>query len=242
MVRGGERRGDAVGPRHGGRRRRAGPRRSRIRATARRAVLHPPRRSTSPICLRCRASPGYRLRHVEPHEARERAAVHAASWSDVGPSKVDEQAYRQVMARLALPSRPRLGRRRRGRRDGGLGPRLARRGPRRGARRAGRLRARAPRPGPGRCGDAGGPAPARGGGRHGGAGEPARRRRLSRPPAALPLDGLPADGPARSRGAGPCAETRGPDSGAGLGAAGLARVRSRRDAAMVADPTTRVPS
>ena len=29
--------------------------------------------------------PGYRLRHVEPHEAREPGAVHAASWSDVGP-------------------------------------------------------------------------------------------------------------------------------------------------------------
>lgn len=50
--------------------------------------------------------PGYRLRHVEPHEARERAAVHAASWSDVGPSKVDEQAYRQVMG--AWPYRPDL--------------------------------------------------------------------------------------------------------------------------------------
>src|SRR3954470_4518562 len=34
--------------------------------------------------------PGYSFRHVERHEARTRAAVHAASWSDVGPSKVDE--------------------------------------------------------------------------------------------------------------------------------------------------------
>ncbi|MGO4598115.1 GNAT family N-acetyltransferase [Terrabacter sp. 2RAF25] len=40
---------------------------------------------------------GYRFRHVEPHEARERAAVHAAAWSDFGPSKVDEGAYRQLM-------------------------------------------------------------------------------------------------------------------------------------------------
>lgn len=40
---------------------------------------------------------GYRFRHVERHEARERAAVHAASWSEFGPSKVDEQAYRQLM-------------------------------------------------------------------------------------------------------------------------------------------------
>ena len=41
---------------------------------------------------------GYRFRHVEPHEAHDRAAVHAASWSDFGPSKVDETAYRQLMA------------------------------------------------------------------------------------------------------------------------------------------------
>ena len=41
---------------------------------------------------------GYRFRHVEPHEAHERAAVHAAAWSDFGPSKVDETAYRQLMA------------------------------------------------------------------------------------------------------------------------------------------------
>jgi ribosomal protein S18 acetylase RimI-like enzyme len=44
------------------------------------------------------AVPGYRFRHVEPHEARARAAVHAASWSDVGPSKVDQRAYEQLMA------------------------------------------------------------------------------------------------------------------------------------------------
>ena len=41
--------------------------------------------------------PGYTFRHIEPHEARSRAAVHAASWSDVGPSKVDERAYEQLM-------------------------------------------------------------------------------------------------------------------------------------------------
>jgi RimJ/RimL family protein N-acetyltransferase len=50
--------------------------------------------------------PGYRFRHVEPHEARSRAAVHAASWSEFGPSKVDEQAYEQLMA--AWPYRPDL--------------------------------------------------------------------------------------------------------------------------------------
>jgi predicted N-acetyltransferase YhbS len=50
--------------------------------------------------------PGYRLRPVGPHEARERAAVHAASWSDVGPSKVDEQAYAQLMR--TWPYRPDL--------------------------------------------------------------------------------------------------------------------------------------
>jgi predicted N-acetyltransferase YhbS len=49
---------------------------------------------------------GYRFRHVERHEARERAAVHAASWSDFGPSKVDERAYRQLMD--AWPYRPDL--------------------------------------------------------------------------------------------------------------------------------------
>lgn len=42
--------------------------------------------------------PGYRLRPVRPDEARARAAVHAASWADVGPSRVDERAYEQVMA------------------------------------------------------------------------------------------------------------------------------------------------
>jgi ribosomal protein S18 acetylase RimI-like enzyme len=40
---------------------------------------------------------GYRFRHVAPHEARDRAAVHAAAWADFGPSRVDETAYRQVM-------------------------------------------------------------------------------------------------------------------------------------------------
>ena len=41
---------------------------------------------------------GYRYRHVEPHDVGHRAAVHAAAWSDFGPSKVDETAYRQLMA------------------------------------------------------------------------------------------------------------------------------------------------
>ena len=41
---------------------------------------------------------GYALRHVEADEAAPRAAVHAAAWSDVGPSQVDAQAYAQVMA------------------------------------------------------------------------------------------------------------------------------------------------
>ncbi len=50
--------------------------------------------------------PGYRFRHVGPHEARDRAAVHAASWSDLGASTIDEQAYEQVMA--AWPYRPDL--------------------------------------------------------------------------------------------------------------------------------------
>ena len=41
---------------------------------------------------------GYALRQVEAHEADARAAVHAAAWSDVGPSQVDAGAYEQVMA------------------------------------------------------------------------------------------------------------------------------------------------
>ncbi|TQM62446.1 GNAT family N-acetyltransferase [Humibacillus xanthopallidus] len=41
---------------------------------------------------------GYRLRHVEPHEVRERAAVHAAAWSQLGPSTVDATAYGRLMA------------------------------------------------------------------------------------------------------------------------------------------------
>ena len=49
---------------------------------------------------------GYRFRHVEPHEVVERAAVHAGAWSDVGPSQVDETAYRQLMG--AWPYRPDL--------------------------------------------------------------------------------------------------------------------------------------
>lgn len=43
------------------------------------------------------STPGYRLRHVQPNEPRQRAAVHAAAWSDVGPSTVDEQAYHRLM-------------------------------------------------------------------------------------------------------------------------------------------------
>ncbi len=50
--------------------------------------------------------PGYRFRHVEPHEARSRAAVHAASWSEFGPSKVDEQAYEQLMAAWPYHNKP----------------------------------------------------------------------------------------------------------------------------------------
>jgi hypothetical protein len=50
--------------------------------------------------------PGYSFRHVEPREARARAAVHAGAWSDVGPSKVDEGAYSRVMT--AWPYRPDL--------------------------------------------------------------------------------------------------------------------------------------
>lgn len=40
----------------------------------------------------------YRLRHVEAHEAAERAACHAASWSDVSPSSVTAGAYAVLMA------------------------------------------------------------------------------------------------------------------------------------------------
>jgi predicted N-acetyltransferase YhbS len=49
---------------------------------------------------------GYRFRHVEAHEAAPRAAVHAAAWSDVGPSAVDATAYRQLMR--TWPYRPDL--------------------------------------------------------------------------------------------------------------------------------------
>ncbi|WP_246069546.1 GNAT family N-acetyltransferase [Humibacillus xanthopallidus] len=41
---------------------------------------------------------GYGMRPVEAGEARARAAVHAAAWSDVAPSLVDERAYTQLMA------------------------------------------------------------------------------------------------------------------------------------------------
>jgi RimJ/RimL family protein N-acetyltransferase len=41
---------------------------------------------------------GYGMRAVEAGEARARAAVHAAAWSDVAPSRVDERAYTQLMA------------------------------------------------------------------------------------------------------------------------------------------------
>ena len=40
---------------------------------------------------------GYRVRHVQPPEARERAAVHVRSWSDVGPSRIDADAYTRLM-------------------------------------------------------------------------------------------------------------------------------------------------
>ena len=41
---------------------------------------------------------GYSMRPVAAGEAAPRAAVHAAAWSDLGPSRVDAQAYAQVMA------------------------------------------------------------------------------------------------------------------------------------------------
>ncbi|WP_245603699.1 GNAT family N-acetyltransferase [Intrasporangium oryzae] len=41
---------------------------------------------------------GYRFRHVEPGEARVRAACHAAAWSDDAPSPVDEAVYSALMA------------------------------------------------------------------------------------------------------------------------------------------------
>lgn len=40
---------------------------------------------------------GYRFRHVEPHEAAERAACHVGAWSDVGPSPMTADAYRMLM-------------------------------------------------------------------------------------------------------------------------------------------------
>lgn len=43
------------------------------------------------------ASAGYRLRTVDPSEAAERAAVHAASWADFGPSQVSPAAYARLM-------------------------------------------------------------------------------------------------------------------------------------------------
>jgi RimJ/RimL family protein N-acetyltransferase len=49
---------------------------------------------------------GYAVRHVADGEARERAAVHAASWSDVSPSPVDEASYAQLMT--TWPYRPEL--------------------------------------------------------------------------------------------------------------------------------------
>jgi GNAT superfamily N-acetyltransferase len=41
---------------------------------------------------------GYAFRPVDPGEAAQRAACHAAAWSDVSPSRVDERSYRQLMA------------------------------------------------------------------------------------------------------------------------------------------------
>lgn len=40
---------------------------------------------------------GYAFRHVEPDEADARAACHATSWSDVGPSRVTGGSYRTLM-------------------------------------------------------------------------------------------------------------------------------------------------
>lgn len=48
---------------------------------------------------------GFQLRHVEPGEAAERAAVHRAGWSDFG-SRVSTESYQAVMA--AYPYRPEL--------------------------------------------------------------------------------------------------------------------------------------
>ena len=81
--------------------------------------------------------PGYRFRHVEPHEARSRAAVHAASWSEFGPVEGRRAGLRAAHGGMALPPRPRLGRRRRRRHHGGLGARVARSGLRSRSRRAG---------------------------------------------------------------------------------------------------------
>lgn len=41
---------------------------------------------------------GYRYRHVEPLEAASRAACHAASWSDVSPSRLTTEAYAALMS------------------------------------------------------------------------------------------------------------------------------------------------
>ncbi|WP_347353620.1 GNAT family N-acetyltransferase [Intrasporangium sp.] len=40
---------------------------------------------------------GYRFRHVEPGEASDRAACHAAAWSDFGPSEVTGASYALLM-------------------------------------------------------------------------------------------------------------------------------------------------
>jgi predicted N-acetyltransferase YhbS len=40
---------------------------------------------------------GFRLRPVRPGEAAARAAVHRAAWSDLGPSRVTQRSYAEVM-------------------------------------------------------------------------------------------------------------------------------------------------
>ena len=40
---------------------------------------------------------GFRLRPVRPGEAAARAAAHRAAWSDLGPSRVTEHSYAEVM-------------------------------------------------------------------------------------------------------------------------------------------------
>lgn len=49
---------------------------------------------------------GFTLRHVHEDEVEQRAAVHRASWSDWGPSKMTNESFAAVMS--AWPYRPEL--------------------------------------------------------------------------------------------------------------------------------------